>query len=303
MRPVNRFSFDATLVVIAVVISALLAACGGETYNRTPSGLLFRIISSPGKDSIVRLGNTVKLHYYQRAGDTILEDTRDRMPIYWMMMPDFSNDYNALQVFNYGLKEGDSVEVIQRVDSMLRKHLIDSLPPFASINDEWVTTIKVLKVFRNDSGLLEDKRREQQHVDSIQRPLGDQRVREYLRGHQIAALRLDSGAYLQILVPGNGDSIVRGRKLGIKYKFSNLRTGKVLDTNTDPAFHRRDTLEFTAGTRFLLPAIDDALARLRPGAHARIYLPTMSAFGGRPPRGNIRPYDDMVFEVWVVNTR
>src|ERR1700712_2298264 len=139
-------------ISIPLFITAFIFSnCNRQTFYRTETGLLYRIVNPPGKDSIARMGNTVKLHYIQKAGDTIIENNYDKMPLYWLVMPGFGNKYNPLEAFDYGLREGDSVVVIQSVDSMLKKHIFDSLPKYLKRSDEWTTYMKVERVFRNDS--------------------------------------------------------------------------------------------------------------------------------------------------------
>lgn len=131
-------------------IVCLLASCQTETWYRTPSGLDYRLIASGTKDSIARMGQTAKIQVIQKVGDSIMETTVDKMPLYFMVMPGMHH-YNPLEVFDYGLRKGDSVITMQVVDSMLHKKFLDSLPRWMKKDDQWITTFKVLDVFANDS--------------------------------------------------------------------------------------------------------------------------------------------------------
>ncbi len=115
--------------LIAFVACIFFAGCLQDKYYRTPTGLLYKIVDSTG-DSLARMGSTAKVNYIQKAGDTIIESTYEKMPLYYNVMPGFGNRYNPLEVFDYGVRAGDSVIVVQRVDSMLKKHIFEKLPPF-----------------------------------------------------------------------------------------------------------------------------------------------------------------------------
>ncbi len=285
----------------AFLFLLFLSGCIREEYYRTPSGLLYRVITKNNKDSLARLGNIVKLHFIQQAGDTIVDNNYDKMPLYWTVMPEYGRAYNPLEAFNYGLREGDSIVFIQYVDSMLKKHIFDSLPKYLKRSDKWFTYMKVEKVFRSDSLMQLDKAMEEKKVDSMQKIAGELRVKKYLQQNNINdAIKSPTGVYVQIIQQGTGAQADSGKRVGLKYKFTDLTSGKMFDTNTDTAFHHKDTLSFVVGSRFMIKAIDGNMHYLKEGAHVRMFIPTMSAFGGYPPRGSLKPYDDLLFEAWLL---
>lgn len=283
---------------LIVVLSLICLTGCREKYYRTDTGLLFKIVGT-SKDSVAKLGSTAKIHYIQKAGDTIIENNYDKMPLYYPVMPGFGNRYNPLEVFDYGIREGDSIVTIQRVDSMLKKKIFDKLPPFLKMDDEWYTYMKVEKVFRNDSALQADKYNEQQRVDSLQRQLGPARVEDFLKKNKIDFIKSGSGVFIQILDPGQGANIDTGKFVSLKYNFTTL-SGKLFDSNIDTSFHKPDTLSFVTGSHFMLKPVEDGLKLLKPGAHAKIYIPAMLAFGGSSPVNKLQPYEDVIFEVSIL---
>ncbi|MBA4166972.1 MAG: FKBP-type peptidyl-prolyl cis-trans isomerase, partial [Chitinophagaceae bacterium] len=190
------------------------------------------------------------------------------------------------------------------IDSMIKKHIFDSLPHYLKKSDEWTTYMKVERVFRNNDSLLQiDKLVEQKRVDAAQGTAGDERVKNYLKEHHIDAVKTASDVYLQVVRQGAGAQVDTGKKVGIKYAFTNLTSGKLFDTNMDSGYHHPDTLNFKVGGPFMIKSVDQCMHTLREGAHAKIFIPTMLAFGGYPPRGNIHAYDDLMFEVWVLRVQ
>src|SRR5688572_17775777 len=173
-----RFILFCLLVLLACM--QIFQGCYQDKFYRTETGLLYKVIESKNKDSVAGLGVTAKIHYTQKAGDSVLESTYKLMPLYHMVVPGYGNRYNPLEVFDYGLKEGDSVVTIQRVDSMMRKKIFTKLPAFLKPTDLWYTYFKVVKLFRNDSLLHADKMQELERVAEVQAAEGKGRIENYL---------------------------------------------------------------------------------------------------------------------------
>ncbi len=159
--------------------------------------------------------------------------------------------------------------------------------------------MKVERVFDNDNALPEDEAKEHRRVDSLQAILGIKRVENYLRANNINFIKSDSGVYVHTLEPGAGINIDTGKTVFLKYNFTGMR-GNVFDSNKDTTFHRPDTLSFKIGSGFMLKSVEDGLRLLKLSAHAKLYIPTMKAFGSTSQSKNLKPYEDVVFEVWVL---
>lgn len=294
--PVPRLSLT------GLVLTCLFAVCScTERYHKTDTGLLYRIIRQNDRDSVAGMGTTAKIHYIQKAGDTVIESTYDRMPLYYMVLPGYGNRYNPLEVFDFGLKEGDSVVTIQRIDSMMNKKIFTTLPPYLKPTDKWYTYFKVEKVFRNDSLLQADRLREEERVVSLQRELGPKRIEQYLRSHGISAPEADSSVYVELISDGDGPPVGDSGVASIRYHFRSL-SGRMFDSNIDTGFDRPDTLTMKIGAGYMMPGVDAGLKRLKQGSHAKLYIPTMQAFGGKPFGRGLRPFEDVVMEVWVLRT-
>jgi hypothetical protein len=130
-----------------------LAACHPETWYVTPSGLHYRVVYTNGRDSLARMGGIAKLRYIQLFQDTVRRGTGGQMPLYQEMIPGLLQPYSPMEALAYGLREGDSVEAVQRLDSMVSKKLLAGLPPGTRGSEEWTTRFVVERILNRTSGI------------------------------------------------------------------------------------------------------------------------------------------------------
>ncbi len=286
-----------------IFLTLLFFVCCDSSYHRTQSGLQFRIFAT-GAGHIAAAGSTIKLHYTQVLHDTVTFTTVGKLPYYKELIPGTIFPYDPFEVLTKGVRAGDSVVVIQRLDSLLNKGKLQKIPPHLKPEDELITRIKILRVFPfqiaragfSDSLIMADKRAERANMDSIQAILGPKRVEEYLNKKNIAASRTEQSTYVEIIRPGEGMQADSGRKVQLKYKVSTLR-GKVLDGNMDSGFNRTSLLSFNVGSGYMPNTVDQAIRKLKKGSHARIYIPAMIALQEMPNESEQPAYDDVIFEI------
>ena len=279
-----------------------------QSFKETSSGLQYKIVEK-GSGPVAGTGSTVKLHYRQLVHDTVTKTTFGMMPVYKALIPGTIFPYDPFEALTAGVREGDSIVVVMRMDSLLKKGKIEKLPPNLSPEDQFVTCIKVLKVFpfdfrnagTNDSLLNVDRMAERKRIDDQQTILGPQRIEAYLQQKKIVAPSTIYGTYLQVIAEGAGVKVDSGMKVSLKFSIHNLN-GRLLDTNMDTTFHHTGPLEFEIGSPYMMKPVDETLRLLRKGAHARIFIPAMLINNDAVARGT-QPsgYDDMVFEVIVID--
>lgn len=278
-------------VFILVLLSGLLLYSSfSETYYRTGTGLRYKLINSNSKEPVARMGHTAKIHYCQKVGDRIIDQTYDMMPLYYTVMPGLGNRYNPLEVFDYGLKKGDSVVTIQLVDSMIKKKILKTLPAWMKPTDQWVTCFKVENVFMNDSLLQADKLMERNRVKLLQQGLGMARILAYLRKYRITAV-LQKDAYLQWIRHGSGLQADTGTAIKAVL---NIRTLK------DTLVARQDTVSFITGRSYWPYPIEQLTYVLKAGCLMRLYLPAVMVFGGEPSSAKIKANDDLIVDLEVL---
>lgn len=288
--------------IACIFISLFFIACQ-PGYKRTESGLQYKIFET-GSGPAAVAGSTVKLHYSQLLHDTVTGTTEGKLPYYKALIPGTIFPYDPFEALTKGVRSGDSVVVIQRIDSLMKKGKLTQLPPHLKPTDELIIRIKVLKVFpfdimkpgHADSLIRIDKEAERNKMDSLQTVLGPKRVEEYLHSKNITAALQQHGTYVEIMKAGDGMQADSGKNVVVKYKVANLQ-GKVLDTNMDTSFRRTEPLKFVVGSAYMPRSVDLAIRGLKRGGHARIYIPAMVAVRDMPNGGEQPSYEDLVFEV------
>lgn len=285
--------------LLSTLAVLFLFSCNRPKTYRTETGLLYKIIPSSAKDSIARLGNMLKIHYIQKLKDSLIESTYDKMPIYQMVLPPNAFPYNPLEVIGYGVREGDSVVTIQRLDSMVAKKILTKIPDGYRKDDEWISTYKIIRVFRSDSAVSADREAEKQKLANKQKQLGPERIQQFLSSNNRKAAPTPFGVFVEEIQKGSGQAIDSGKYVRLNFTMSTLK-GKVLDSNTDTSFHHNTPLQYTVSSGYMFPAVDEGLKQLQQGARARIYIPTMLAFGDHPQVKGLKPYEDIIFQVEVL---
>ena len=291
------------LTALPCIVSLFLLAACKEGFKRTESGIQYKVVES-GSGPAAGAGSTVKLHYEQVLHDTVTVSTFDKLPYYKALIPGTIFPYDPFEVLTKGVRAGDSIVVVQRMDSLMKKGKLGKLPSHLKPEDELIIRIKILQVFPfevmragyTDSLINADKESERRTMDSAQTILGPKRVEEYLREKNIVASINATGTYVQIVQPGEGPQADSGKKVSLKYKVSSLK-GKVYDGNMDSSSQRKEPLSFVMGTGYMLPSVEQAIRMIKRGGHIRVYIPAMVALREMPHADKQVTYDDMIFEV------
>jgi len=272
---------------IIIILLLILTGCGQQNRHTTTSGLRFKIVST-GQGQLITMGATVKFYISRSYKDSIVYSNFNRMPEYALLVPGLIPPYSVAESLLYNVREGDSLEIIQTGDSLLKKGILHlPLRPGTKLSDEWITSVKVEKVFtadplhslQVDSMIAADKKHEKERLDACYKIEGAKHIDEYLRNHHIASNP-------EIVTIGDGQ-----RSDTAKLFFS-LR----LFSLDNHLFLSRDSLLFQKGKSGLPLRIDSSLAHYPGGTRLRYYLPAMDAFGAEAPAG-IPSYSDLIFDI------
>ena len=305
---------------ILVLLMALVAfsSCG-DTYKKTKSGLLYKIVGS-SSDALVKEGNILKFNYQIKLSstDSVLQTSYGKAPGYFKVNPpnnmQMGQAYNPIEVFPF-LHNGDSVIVVQLVDSLSKKNPMEPLPPFLKKGDKIITTFKVLKVFTADSSAMADNqleqnkdraRQEAEHAGEIakrrQEAEADLKTQvpaleKWLADKKIATQKTGRGVFVVLTDPGSGALADSGQYATVRYTGKSLSDGKVFQSTMDP---QARPFTFVVGTGGAIPGWDDALKLFKKGGKGTIYIPAALAYGKNPPPGSgIKPDDALAFDIAV----
>lgn len=303
-----------------IAIAALtFAACNGVNYKKTKSGLLYKIISSNSKDSLVKNGDWVKLHYVQKIDDSVVQTSYGKMPVY-QKVAEGNADYSPNEIFGM-LRNGDSAVTVMLVDSIIKRGFDPaSLPPYMKKGGRITISFKVLNVFHNDSTYQADytvemekdmprqQKEQQEQMAKAQKERQDamrkeeeeleksgEKAREinelqaYFKSHNLTPREVNAGTYVVITQAGNGPVADTGKFVSVNYN------GKKFAT--DSSFQASSFTPQLYVTP-LIAGFQDGLRGMREGDKGTIYIAGFKAYGKNPPEGSpFKPYEALKFEV------
>jgi FKBP-type peptidyl-prolyl cis-trans isomerase FkpA len=325
MKKVNYF-----LLLITVILAT--AACNNVSYKKTKTGLLYKIIPSSSKDSLVKNGQWLKIHFTQKINeDSVLQSTYGKMPIYQQLVENPALNYDPAEVFPM-LRKGDSVVIVQFVDSLLAKQNNPgaALPPYLKKGDKLTLYFTVLDVLKSDSAYQEDVQKElakdkpraekeqKEQQAKMRKEIMDQKekeyaelkktgedvkqikiVEDYLTAKKINATKTGKGTFVVINQQGTGPKAEAGKFVTVKYSGKFLRTDSVFQENTYPG------LELGVGD--VIGGWDEGLQLFNEGGKGTLYIPGFLGYGKNPPPNSPFKMDDpLIFDIEIVkvsNTR
>ena len=307
--------------ILFIAATVVFVACGNIDYRKTRSGLLYKIVSSEGKDSIAGEGDWLKLHFVQKINDSVVQSSFGKMPVYARASSGADAAYSPVEVLGK-LRKGDSVVVVLSLDSMLKKGVMQQLPPEMKASDRVIYTFKILEIFRNDSlyradealererdapreekereermakmraEMMEQRRKEEEEMEkSGEAAKGIQAMEAYLASKNITdAKKVGKGTFVVVKNAGNGEPVTSGRYVKVDYVGSLVRNDSIFD---------QGTLEKKLGRGELISGMEEGLEAFKAGGNGTLYIPGFRAYGKSHPR--FQPFEPMKFEVKVLS--
>ena len=107
---------------------------------------------------------------------------------------------------------------------------------------------------------------------------------------------------MQVIDPGTGNLIDSGKYVSVKYTGTSF-SGKMFDSNIDTSFHHTEPISFVVGTGQMVKGFDESVMFMRLGTRARVYIPSMLAYGGNPGTQLIKPYEHIMFDMTVTDVQ
>lgn len=309
-----------TLIIASAFILSL-TACKQLSYEKTKSGLVYKLISGGGKDSVAKVGNIVKFHFIRKFNDSVLYSSFGKMPSYLPLQADPGMSYSPVEVF-FLARKGDSLITIESADTLLKKGLANQLPPNAKKGDRMTTYIKILEIFKNDSlampdyqaEMAKDKPRQDKEMQEMQEKnkaqikeqmkkeweeykrtgeieKGIKEMESFLAAKKIKAQKTADGTFVVVKEKGSGEPAVDGKFISVKY------TGKILETDS---IFESNVYTFQMGGGNVIRGWDDGLRLFNKGGKGVLYIPGYLAYGKNPGPGN-KPFQALSFDVEVIN--
>ncbi len=281
-------------LLLLIFAGAILVSCGKNSYRKTPGGMAYQIF--PGKDTQkVYAGNFVKLHLTQKIKDSVYFTSNGSLPVY-IPINATTQPYDLSEVWT-SLKVGDSMVATQMMDTFIKRSP-QNIPPQFKKGDKIITYVKILAIFTSDSAAKadEEKGKNEWLAGEIKT------VEKYLADKKVTAQKTPSGAFIEIINPGTGNTAVAGNYVTVNYTGTSW-SGKRFDSNTDTAFHHAEPYSFVAGVGQMSKGFDEAILFLKKGGKGKIYIPSLLAYGAQPGTPLIKPYENLMFDIELLDIK
>jgi FKBP-type peptidyl-prolyl cis-trans isomerase FkpA len=318
MKPVYYLS-------LMIAVAALVMSCDKVSFQKTKSGLVYKIIPSKSKDSTAKPGDWLKIHFKQTLnGDSVLASTYGKTPTYQQTIADLSTiKYNPVEIFPL-LKKGDSAIVIMFVDSLFNKKLGRELPPIFKKGDRIELSFRVIDVFRDEAKFQQDQQAEMQkdmprQMEEQKKQMAEQsrmiremaekerveaeksgdaqkqrrEIEHYLAARKITAQSTPGGTFVHIDQQGTGAMADSGKYLLVKYAGRVMTNDSTFDAGSYP---------FQLGVDAVIAGWHDGLKLFKQGGKGSLYIPGYRAYGKTGRQGTvITPNAALIFDVEVLN--
>src|SRR5688572_6717108 len=137
-------------------IAVMMNSCDSVDFKKTKSGLTYKLLPSSSGTKAVP-GGFLKVNLIYKLRDSVLQSTYNTAPTY-LPVPDSTQPgrpYDITEITPL-LKKGDSVYLVQEIDSIFKDAPPGSMPPFFKKGDKLHTGIKVVEVFPTEDAVRKD---------------------------------------------------------------------------------------------------------------------------------------------------
>lgn len=279
-------------IFAAVLAVVVLASCGGGSFKKAKSGLLYKIISD-GKGAPLKPGSFIKFNAIVKQKDSVTYNSYGKIPAF-TAVDSVGRPYDLSEIIPM-MKAGDSAVIVQSADSIAKLNM-GQMPPGMKKGDKITITLRITKVMAD----ITEAQNEFNAEMEAQKTREFKDVEAYLKSKNITATKTALGTYVEVLNAGTGAKPDSGQQVMIKYTGMNF-DGTKFDSNVDTSFGHVDPLPLVIGQQGSIPGFEDAVKQVAVGGKLKAYIPSMLAYGmqGSPPK--IKPYDNLIFEIEVLS--
>jgi len=285
-------------LIVSAVLAIVMMSCSAD-YQKTKSGLVYKIFSGGSKDSTAKFNNVVKFNVLYKINDSVLYDSHGKMPQFFGVSAQDAGSYSPFELFPM-LRKGDSVVTTQLVDTLFKKGMQQQIP-FAKKGDQIKTYIKILEVFRADSIARKDyqaemekdkprQEKEMEEVNAKQKVKEEKEMQDYFTANKITPVKAPKGTYVVIKEKGNGEPAALGKFVTVKYAGRGLVDNKQFDAGV---------YVFQVGPGNAIQGWHDGIPLFNKGGKGTLYVPGTLAYG--PSEGPGGPFAALIFEVEILN--
>jgi FKBP-type peptidyl-prolyl cis-trans isomerase FkpA len=276
-------------IFIPAIAAILLASCSAN-YQKTPSGIMYKIVTS-GNGPQVKKGEFLKVNFSEKVGDSLIVSSFDNGMSVYPKVDSVGAIYNVLEILPK-LHKGDSVVIVELGDSLEKKGM---LPPFMKHTDKRTWCMKVENIFPSADEMQKDLTIDMQRFQDKQK-----KVFEDFVANKTNLQKTSSGVYVDVKTVGNGPAADSGKILSVKYTGKLMPSGKVFESNMDDP--NKQPIQFPMGAGGIIRGWEDGLKLFHAGGKGTMYIPYQLAYNDQAGPGGM-PYQNLIFDVEVLDVR
>ena len=284
-----------TTRILALVMLVAFAACKNDlSFKKTKGGMPYKVFpSKEGKP--LKVGEFVKAHVIRKINDSVTFDSHGKMALYFPV-DSVGTPYDASEVMSK-LKVGDSLVAVQLIDTFMKRYP-GQVPPTYKKGDRLITIYTILDVMPEKAAMADyEKEKNNRLAGEIQQ------LSDWLAKNNIKAVKTGKGTFVEIKNPGTGPAIDSGKYVSVNYTGRSF-SGKVFDSNQIDSFGHMQPLSFTVDVSPMgVRGFTEGLKVFKKGGKGTIFIPSMLAYGDKPPTPAIKPYEHLIFDIEILDVQ
>jgi FKBP-type peptidyl-prolyl cis-trans isomerase FkpA len=279
--------------IFFLVLTTACIGCENADYIRNEDGLIYRIINA-GEGEKITHKTYLKIHQSMEVGDSVFYSTFGKIPSYGLFdsLPNPTHDF--LDIIDQ-MRVGDSAIIIRSVDTLSKRGALQLNDVFRK-GGKMKVKIKILALYDTEDQLQEDRQREfeaykKREIEELATWLEKQNIKGFRKAPE--------GVFIKTENEGSGIKVDSTMQVTVNYTGS-LLNGTVFDSNVDSTFEHVEPFKFAVGLRQVIEGWDIALKNMKVGEKAKIYIPSLLAYGMQGSGSKIPPYSHLMFDVEVL---
>ena len=280
--------------MLAIAGLAVIMASCNTNYEKTKSGLVYKIFPGKGSGALLKAGMFAKLNreYLLSPKDSVLNSTYGKVPLFTAIDTGAKTDYSFMELLPK-CKQGDSVIFTISVDSLKSKGAIPDYNAMFRRGDQIKGKMSILKTYANENDVKADYEKEM--LSERDREIKD--IKNYVSKKGVKTEQTKNGVFVQIENAGDAQKAQPGKVASIMYKGYFVTDGKVFDTNMDTTKGHIAPIDVVVGQGRVIPGWEEALPYFGKGGKGKIYVPAMLAYGPQGIEGAIPPFSNLIFDI------
>ena len=279
-------------LLLAIV---LFASC--NQYEKTPSGLAYKITKGSGKDKL-KNGDAIKLNieYKLSSKDSILSSSYGHIPVYFVLDTAHLGKYNFTELLTTS-SVGDKIEFRLSVDTLKRLGMIDYNTIFHK--GEFINgKVDIISSFKGQPEMMEDYTKESVAEKNKEMEV----LSAYAKKNNIKTVTTQAGVLVEVQNEGTGPKADSGMVAVVLYRGTFVDGKAAFDSNM---LNGKPTsampFKVPIGANAVIKGWDEGLRLFGKGGKGRLLIPSMLGYGPQGSAPVIPAYANLIFDVEITD--